>query len=109
MSDKATHALDPLDVFLRETVHATAPHTGLGEDGTLLQVEFISGFELFNTRRYHNYESWGSGYRITGRGVTVEREDLDDALVDFFAQVWEAHVAEPERPDIDQADAAGLT
>jgi hypothetical protein len=28
-------------------------------------IERVSGFELFNTEPYHNYENWGSGWRIT--------------------------------------------
>ena len=50
-------------------------------DGTVLTIEFIRGFELFNTRPYHNYENWSDGYRIkTHNGIVVQAEDLDDAL-----------------------------
>jgi len=43
-------------------------------------IEVIGGFELFNTYAYHNYESWGQGYRVTSQGVSVESEYLDDAI-----------------------------
>lgn len=46
----------------------------------LATIEVIGGFELFNTRPYHNYETWGQGYRITSQGITVECEYLDDAI-----------------------------
>jgi len=45
-----------------------------------VKIEKITGFELFNTRPYHNYETWSTGYRVTVGDTVVEREDLDDAL-----------------------------
>ena len=57
--------------------------------GTVMVIEFISGFELFNTRPYHNYETWSQGWRVHGRGVFVEREDLDDAIKEWAAMVKE--------------------
>lgn len=56
-------------------------------DGTVMVIEFISGFELFNTRPYHNYETWGQGYRVSGLGIKIEREDLDDAIAAWSAAV----------------------
>ncbi len=62
------------------------------EQGTKLTIEYIVGFELFNTRRYHNYETWSTGYRVSGPAgpvgsdwpdaavIVAESEDLDDAL-----------------------------
>ena len=47
---------------------------------TLATIEVIGGFEAFNTRPYHNYETWGQGYRITAGNLTVIAEDLDVAL-----------------------------
>lgn len=81
MSDKPFAKLNPLDVLIRQTAHCGMT------DGTVMKIEFISGFEKFNTRPYHNYETWAQGYRVTGLGVCVEREDLDDA-----AQVWASNV-----------------
>ena len=46
----------------------------------LATIEVIGGFELFNTYAYHNYESWGQGYRVSSQGITVESEYLDDAI-----------------------------
>lgn len=81
MSDKPYNQLNELDVLIRKTVKA-------GMDaGTLMTIEFIAGFELFNTRPYHNYESWGQGYRVSGRGATCQREDLDDAIKGWAQEV----------------------
>jgi hypothetical protein len=81
MSDKPNAKLNPLDITIRRTTRC-----GMDE-GVVATIEFVSGFELFNTRPYHNYETWGQGYRITGRGVTVQREDLDDAVNEWAAKV----------------------
>lgn len=81
MSDKPASKLNELDLLIRRTIKA-----GMDE-GTLLTIEFVAGFEKFNTRPYHNYETWGQGYRISGKGITLEREDLDDALKDWAAKV----------------------
>lgn len=51
---------------------------------TILTIEYFGGFELFNTRPYHNYENWSEGWRLkTGDrfgNITVIEEDLDDAI-----------------------------
>lgn len=76
MPNKGWLDIDPLDQLIRRTLK-------LGmDDGTFLRIEFVYGFEKFNTRAYHNYETWAGGYRITDErnGITLEREDLDDAL-----------------------------
>lgn len=97
MSDKAFKRLWEADKVIRETISATVnspkdkPWSVLGEDGTLLTIRFISGFEKFNTRPYHNYETWGQGYRVEGRGVVVEREDLDDAIREWQARTLAAY------------------
>ena len=83
MSNKTFDKLYPTDQIVRRT-------TRVGMyDGTRLTLEFISGFEKFNTRPYHNYESWGQGWRITDpeAGITVEREDLDDALAAWLREL----------------------
>lgn len=74
MSNKPHNKLNVLDQMIRAVARC-----GMDE-GVVVTIEFISGFELFNTRPYHNYETWSQGYRVTGRGVTVQREDLDDAI-----------------------------
>ena len=77
MSNKQWNNLDPLDRMIRRGMHM-----GNEENGTYLTISFIHGFELFNTRPYHNYETWSQGYRIedTKHNIKVEMEDLDDAL-----------------------------
>ncbi len=81
--------INELDLLIRKTVQ------GGMEAGTLVKIEFIWGFELFNTRAYHNYETWSGGYRITGRGQTAEAEDLDDAL-----KMWAEKVEKSADPNI---------
>ncbi len=51
-------------------------------DGTLLTIEAISGFEKFNTRPYHCYETWCRGWRITDPRLAhpIEREALTSAI-----------------------------
>jgi hypothetical protein len=76
MPNKPWQQLNPIDQKIRQTLR-------LGmSNGTFLKIEFVWGFELFNTRAYHNYETWSGGYRITDErhGVIVEKEDLDDAI-----------------------------
>jgi len=89
MSDKPWERVDPLDKLIRQTARC-----GMDE-GVVVTIEFISGFEAFNTRSYHNYETWGQGYRVRGRGAVVEREDLDDAL-SAWSQAVEANRAKVE-------------
>jgi len=88
MSDKDWKKLNPLDVLIRRTARC-----GM-EDATVLTIEFISGFELFNTRPYHNYETWGQGYRVRGRGVVAQREDLDDAINEWVRLVEKKRAGE---------------
>jgi hypothetical protein len=77
MSNKDFNKLWDADKFIRKLSLDSCPE---GHCVTLLKIEFIRGFELFNTRSYHNYESWGDGYRVSDGEITVEAEDLDDAL-----------------------------
>jgi hypothetical protein len=91
VSNKAHDKLSPTDRIIRDTIRATK-ETEWGEDGTLVTIAFVSGFEKFNTRPYHNYETWGDGYRVEGRGVDVEHEDLDEAIAAWSLAVWEAWV-----------------
>jgi hypothetical protein len=67
------------DLAIRRMFSAEATNT-LSHKTVLATIEVIGGFELFNTYPYHNYETWGQGYRITSQGVTVESEYLDDAI-----------------------------
>lgn len=80
MSNKERHLLYPTDKKLRELF----PPVMWDNNETIITITMFGGFELFNTRRYHNYETFSSGYRITTGerygNITVEAEDLDDAL-----------------------------
>ena len=66
-ADRAIRTIKPVDM----------------SDGVKLTIELINGFEKFNSRSYHNYETWSDGYRISDGEDTVEAEDLDDALCRF--------------------------
>jgi hypothetical protein len=57
------------------------------DDGVHVTIEYFSGFELFNTRPYHNYETWSAGFRVKGLGVTVEREGLVEAVQEWYRKV----------------------
>ena len=74
MSNKSWDKLNPIDQQIRR-----AKPTGM-DSGVKLTIEFFCGFELFNTRPYHNYETWSDGYRVSDGKITVEAEDLDDAI-----------------------------
>lgn len=81
MSDKPWERVDPLDKLVRRTARC-----GMTV-GTVMVIEFVSGFELFNSRPYHNYETWSQGWHVHGLGVSVRREDLDDAINEWAALV----------------------
>jgi len=87
MSDKPFAKLNAIDAQIRRCF---PDGFGPGDDGIHVTIEFFSGFEKFNTRPYHNYEAWSDGYRITGKGVTVESEDLDDAVTAFCDKLKES-------------------
>lgn len=73
--------LNPIDRKLRE-VH---PIKGFCSDHTVLTIELCQGFELFNTRPYHNYETWSDGWFIRDEnGVKGRGEDLDQAVEDYL-------------------------
>jgi len=46
---------------------------------TIATIEIIVA-----TVPYHNYETWGQGYRVSSEGISVVSEYLDDAL-----ELWE--------------------
>ncbi len=83
MSNKPFDKLNALDTALR---HAKPAH-GPDVPDIKLTIELIHGFELFNTRPYHNYETWSDGWRISDGTTTVEAEDLDDAVAKFVEAV----------------------
>ena len=60
MSDKGFDKLDSADAILR----LSSP-VGM-ENGVKQVIIRHCGFELYNTRPYHNYETWSDGYLILG-------------------------------------------
>jgi len=80
VSNKSFDELNDIDRKLRQAFPA-----GMC-DSTIVQlkIEKICGFELFNTRQYHNYETWSDGWRISKDDIVVEAEDLDDAVDKFL-------------------------
>jgi len=76
MSDKPFNQLCEPDQLLRRAI----PEGPNQIHGVVCTIEVLHGFELFNTRPYHNYETWSKGYRVSGFGITVEKEDMDDAV-----------------------------
>jgi hypothetical protein len=74
MPDKAWKKLNEIDVMLRK-----AYPTGMRE-GLDITIEKRTGFELFNTRPYHNYETWSDGYWAYDDKFQVKSEDLDDCI-----------------------------
>ena len=71
---------------------AACTTTAIGTEIGAGLITMVNGFELFNTRPYHNYETWSDGYRITDGITTVEREDLDDAVRAFVDEVAKAKI-----------------
>lgn len=80
MSNKTWKKLSDIDRRLRELF----PTTMWNNDETICTIRMFGGFEFFNSRPYHNYESWSSGYEITTGerygNIKVTSEDLDDAV-----------------------------
>lgn len=80
MSNKPWEKLSDIDRRLRTLF----PTEMWDEHEPICTITLYGGFELFNTRPYHNYENWSSGYRIkTGErygSIEAVAEDLDDAI-----------------------------
>lgn len=80
MTNKQWEKLSKIDQRLRRMF----PTRIWANNETIVTVRMFGGFEFFNTRPYHNYESWSSGYEIkTGErygNLKVTAEDLDDAI-----------------------------
>lgn len=71
---------------IQEALNASDPNPrGYPEDGTLAKIEFVQGFERFGA-----YETWGCGWRVSGRDTVVENKDLAAAVAGWAALVWEA-------------------
>lgn len=93
MSNKAR--INLIDDLIRRTLRL-----GMNDNASYLTIEFIWGFELFNTRPYHNYETWSGGYRVTDarHNITCEAEDLDDAVVRWARLVEALREEEEAKP-----------
>ena len=83
MSNKRFALLNEIDRKLR-----THFPVGMDTPKIRITIELLNGFEIFNTRPYHNLETWSDGYLLTDTetGVKYSDEDLDDA-VDGFIRV----------------------
>ena len=79
MQKRKIRGYHPLDLTIRQTLDA-----GM-EDGTLLTIEYIYGFELWGA-----YETWRGGYRVSGRGIKYEAMHLEDAVNGWAAKVKQA-------------------
>lgn len=82
MSDKGWKNLTKTDQRIRKM----SPNRGMTDrTEPQIRITLIRGFELFNTRPYHNYENWSDGYTAEAfwEGYIVayaSAEDLDDCL-----------------------------
>jgi hypothetical protein len=77
MPNKRWAHLDPADQRLRRLY---APRGFNPVNGTQVVIRKHDGFELFNNRAYHNYETWSDGYEICDGQFVVSFEDLDECL-----------------------------
>jgi hypothetical protein len=72
---------------------------GMEETNTFLTIEYVYGFELFNTRPYHCHETWCGGWVITDRRLklAVRHEDLDIAIAqwELLVQAVNSKTQEP--------------
>jgi len=76
MSDKPHNQLWPAEQMVNRVYPATM------KDTLQITLERFTGFELFNTSPYHNYETWSAGWRATDAwGNSARAEDLDDCLL----------------------------
>lgn len=88
MSNKAKQDLNELDRILRELKPVDT------SDKTKLTISMVNGFELHNSRPYHNYENWADGYIVEDEEIKVSAEDLDDAVY-LFKKVKENPIEQP--------------
>jgi hypothetical protein len=91
MSNKGLNQLMPLD---REARAMFPAGPGLmTQTSNPIIITMLTGFELFNDRPYHNYETFSDGWQIETPllgGIKVRAEDLDDAWREFKRKVAEA-------------------
>lgn len=91
MSDKRRDKLEWIDRDLR----AAHPVKGFCDDHTVLTITLRQGFELYNTRPYHNYETWSDGWLIEDEnGVKASAEDLDQVVRQYLKRIEKADTTE---------------
>lgn len=66
--------------------------------GDKVRLTFINGFELFNTRPYHNYETWSDGWVAECADVIVAEESLEAAIMKLGTVKKCDHSPPPEDP-----------
>lgn len=90
MSNKDWDKISKIDQRIRRLF----PTEMWRDNETICTIRFFGGFEFFNTRSYHNYETWSEGYEITSGerfgSIKVTAEDLDDAvrLMEIEIALW---------------------
>lgn len=84
MSNRNFNTLNEIDRKLR-----THFPVGMDTPEVRVKIELLNGFEIFQTRPYHNLETWSDGYLLTDTetGVKYSSEDLDDAVDGFIKAV----------------------
>jgi len=101
MSDKPRHKLLDADRIIHDL--PLRELSGMF-DGTVLTIKLVMGFEMFNTRPYHNYESWGHGYNVEYNGLVGAGEDLDVALESLRVQLAKRILKDQEGKDFQSAE-----
>lgn len=81
--------MNELTNAIQEALNATEPDPkGYPEEGTLAKIDFVQGFERFGA-----YETWGCGWRVSGRDVRRENKDLGAVVAAWSLAVWEEGLA----------------
>lgn len=101
-SEAAAAAL--LDDFFRRQIPVGQ------QAGIHLRIDKVVGFELFNTIPYHNYETWSTGFRVSGGPfppdvqswnpwLTFKRvaEELGLNLDEEAKRLWQAATGQRDR------------
>lgn len=80
--------MSDITTTIQEALNASDPDPkGYPENGTLARIDFVQGFEKFGA-----YETWGCGWRVSGRDFVFEAKDLGHAVALWSLAVWEEHL-----------------
>jgi hypothetical protein len=91
---------------------------GMYSDETRVQIEFFTGFENFNTRPYHNYETWSSGWRVRLMPdkfnpqipeIVASGEEIDVAIYRFLNRYIEARKKLMDKVEFPPSWLQGIT